>query len=327
MLPNRRILLTGASGFVGSNLEPMLDRVNCEVLTPGHDEYDLLEQEHVRRLLRCTRPHVVFHLAALSGGIEANRRYPADFCYQNLIMNTVMLHESWQAGVEKYIALIGGCSYPSSAHSPMSEDQLWNGYPQPESAPYSVAKKMTVTLAEAYRRQHGFDCIVLIPGNLYGPHDNFDHTNSHVIPALIRRFLEAVRNGEREVVIWGSGQPVRDFVYVRDACRVIVKAAESYSGSDVINISSGTAVSIRELAELVAELTEFSGEIVWDTSKPDGQMVKVFDVKRMEDALKLRCETSLRDGLRQTVDWLKENWSTARLDVPVQSARQEWRRQ
>ncbi|MBK9712868.1 MAG: GDP-L-fucose synthase [Kouleothrix sp.] len=315
----KRVLVTGASGFVGSNLAPLLQLKGCTLLAPSRAEYDLLEQHKVRLLLKDTRPDVVFHLAALSAGIMANKQYPADFCYQNLLMNTTMMHESFKAGVRKYITLIGGCSYPANAPSPISEDRLWNGYPQPESAPYSVAKKMNVTMAEAYRRQHDFDAIVLTPGNLYGPYDNFDLQNSHVIPALIRKFFTAQSSALEEVVVWGTGAPVRDFIYVGDACEAIVLAAETYSEPGIINISSGLQVTIRELAETLAEIVGYTGRIRWDTSKPDGQMYKGFDVARMHERLGYRCRTSLREGLRKTVDWFAAHQATARLSTPVQA--------
>jgi GDP-L-fucose synthase len=313
----KRVLVTGANGFVGRNLVPMLASSGCELVTPDRRGYDLLEQANVRRLIVDVRPDVVLHLAALSGGILANKEYPADFCYQNLAINTSVLHESFLGGVKKFVTLIGGCSYPAHAPNPIKEDDLWNGYPQPESAPYSLAKRMSVVMAQAYRQQHGFDAIVLVPGNLYGPYDNFDLRNSHVIPATIRKYHEAALRGDAEIVAWGSGAPVRDFIYVRDACEVILRAAERYSGPDIINLSSGVPTTIRELVETTAELTGFRGQIRWDTSKPDGQMFKGFDVTRMQNELGYRCPTSLRQGLAETIDWFKAHYETARLAVPV----------
>jgi GDP-L-fucose synthase len=309
----KRVLMTGASGFVGRNLTPLLEKTGCELVTPGRKDYDLMEQDQVRRLIADTQPHIVFHLAGLIGGILANKQYPADFCYQNLLMGTMMLHESWQAGAQKYITLIGGCSYPAMAPSPISEEDLWNGYPQAESAPYSVAKKMSVMQAQAYRRQFGFNAIVLVPGNLYGPHDNFDLQNSHVIPALIRKFYEARLNNQDEIVVWGSGKPVRDFIYVEDACEAILRAAQFYDGGEIINISSGVQTTIKELVEIVAELTGYQGRVHWDASKPDGQMFKGFDVSRMRERLGYYCPTSLREGLEATIAWFRSNYATARL--------------
>ena len=318
---NKRVLITGASGFVGQNLRPLLHAKGCQLFMPSHAEYNLLEQKQVRSLLREVAPDMVFHLAALSGGIMANKQYPADFCYQNLLMNTLMMHEAFACGVKKYITLIGGCSYPAHAPSPIAEASLWDGYPQAESAPYSVAKKMNVTMAEAYRRQYGFDAIVLVPGNIYGPFDNFDLQNAHVIPALIRKFYEAQGDGLDEVIVWGSGKPVRDFVYVGDVCKAIVIAAETYSSPEIINISSGRQITIRELVERVAAVTDYTGHIQWDTTKPDGQLYKGFDVTRLHQQLGFSVPTSLTVGLQKTLAWFIENYDTARLNVPVQP---EW---
>lgn len=299
----RKVLVTGATGFVGSNLVPLLKQLPCKLIPLSKKDFDLLEQDQVRRLFQQHRPDVVFHLAGLIGGIGANRERPGDFCYENLLMGTMMLHESWRAGTSKYITVIGGCSYPAKAPSPIKETELFNGMPQAESAPYSLAKAMSVIQAQSYRRQHGFNAIVLVPGNLYGPWDNFDLNNSHVIPALIRKFIAAKAAGQPEVVAWGSGRPTRDFVYIKDVCEVIVHAAATYNGEDIINLSSGGVVTIKELTELVAELVGYKGKVVWDTSKPDGQLYKGFDATRMKQMLGCECRTRLREGLLRTIDW------------------------
>jgi len=309
-----RALVTGASGFVGRNLVELMRIRGVDPITPKRTGFDLLEQSQVSRMLAETKPDVVFHLAGLVGGIGANRERPADFNYQNLMMGTMTLHESWRAGVKKYVTLIGGCSYPANAPSPIKETELFTGYPQRESAPYSLAKAMSAVQAQAYRQQYGFNAIVLVPGNLYGPHDNFDLNNSHVIPALIRKYTEAKASGAREVTAWGSGRPIRDFVYVKDACEAILLAAEKYDGAEIINLSSGQPVTIKELTETIAEFIGFDGRVVWDTSKPDGQMEKGFDVTRMKELLGFECRTSLREGLRQTIAWFTQNLQTARLN-------------
>jgi GDP-L-fucose synthase len=285
----------------------------AQVSAPSRAQYDLLEQSAIRRMLADLRPQIVFHAAGLIGGILANKRRPADFCYQNLLMNTALLHEAWRAGAEKYIALIGGCSYPAHAPSPIRETELWNGYPQEESAPYSLAKRMNVVQAEAYRRQYGFNAIVLVPGNIYGPYDNFDLENSHVIPALIRRFRAARLAGQSEVEVWGTGKATRDFIYIEDACRAILRGAEIYNDKEIINLSSGTETTIRELVTQIAELTGYRGLIRWDASKPEGQLFKGFDATRMHEWLGYTCQTSLREGLRKTVAWFEANHDSARL--------------
>lgn len=314
-LKDKRVLVTGARGFVGSNLVPLLEKTGCELITVSRSDYDLTEQAEVRRMFAEKKPEVVFNLAGLIGGIMANKMYPADYNYQNQVIGTLVMHEAYKADVEKYIGLIGGCSYPATAPSPIRETELWNGYPQAESAAYSLAKAMTVVQAQAYRKQYGFNVIILVPGNMYGPFDNFDLENSHVIPALIRKYYEAQQNGINEITAWGTGKPTRDFIYVEDACEAIVKAAENYEGEEIINISSGTQVTIKELVETVADVVGFTGAINWDATKPDGQMFKGFDVTRMHERLDFQTHTSLREGIEKTFKWYEENHSTARLNA------------
>jgi GDP-L-fucose synthase len=311
-LKKQKVLVTGASGFVGRNLVELMRARRIEPLTPARADFDLREQTQVRRMLAELKPDVVFHLAGLVGGIGANRERPADFNYENLIMGTMMLHECWRAGVKKYVTLLGGCSYPANAPNPIKETELFQGYPQVESAPYSLAKAMSVVQASAYRAQYGFNAIALVPGNVYGPHDNFGLHSSHVIPALIRKFLAAKEARAPEVVVWGTGRPVRDFVYVTDACEAILLAAETHDRPDIINISSGVPVTIGELTGTIAELTGYPGKVTWDTTKPDGQMMKGFDVTRMKQVLGHECRTPLREGLRKTIGWALANRDTLR---------------
>ena len=309
----RRVLVTGSTGFVGSNLVPKLRAAGADVRAPTRAEYDLLDQRQVRRLFADLQPEFIFHLAAKSAGILANQRMPAAFCYENLLMNTCVLHEAYTSGVRKYVTLIGGCSYPAHAPSPIHETELWNGYPQSESAPYALAKRMDVVMAGAYRQQYGFDAIVLLAGNLYGPGDNFNLEAAHVIPATIRKFVEAARRGDPVVTAWGTGSPVRDFVYIDDVCDRMLREAHTYSSSEIMNISSGQPTSIRELVETIAELCGYRGRIEWDASKPDGQLHKVYDISRLREWADDFRPTPLREGLQRTIEWFQSQYATARL--------------
>jgi GDP-L-fucose synthase len=253
------------------------------------------------------KPEVVVHLAGLIGGIMANKLRPADYNYQNLLMGTMILHEAYVAGVKKYVTLMGGCSYPAHAPNPIKESELWNGYPQEESAPYSLAKAIGSVQAAAYRKQYNFNALVLVPGNLYGPYDNFDLQNSHVIPALIRKYHEAALSGAQEIVAWGTGKPVRDFIYIEDACHAIISATENYDSSEIVNISSGNPTTIKELVETTARIVGFKGTIRWDHAKPDGQMLKAFDVSRMKAGLEFSPKVTLSEGLSRTYDWYRQN--------------------
>lgn len=302
-----RILVTGATGFLGHHIVPALRRAfpQADLVAVGRRDCDLLEPGAADRLLADIRPDAVVHLAAKSGGIEDNRLRPADYFYENLTINTATFHAAFRAGVKKFLTLMGGCSYPARAVSPIGEDQMWNGFPQIESAGYSVAKKVILVQSWAYRVQHGFNSVVLIPGNVYGEYDNFNLTQAHVIPALIRKYIEARDRGDAEVVAWGTGRPTRDFVYAGDVAATIPWFLANYDSSEPVNISTGTRISIRELAETVARVVGFRGVIRWDTSKPDGQMDKIFDVTRLR-SLGLSCPTPLEEGLRRTVAWFEQ---------------------
>lgn len=299
----QRILVTGATGFLGHHIVPVLrSSVDAEVMPVGRKDADLLDPRAAERLLRETRPDAVVHLAAKSGGIIDNKKRPADYLYQNLEMNTHLFEAAFRAGVRKLMTLMGGCSYPATALSPIGEDQMWNGFPQIESAGYSVAKKMLLVQSWAYRQQHGFNSVVLIPGNVYGEWDNFNFEQAHVIPALLRRYLEAKETGVPEVTAYGTGCPTRDFVYAGDVAATIPWFLANYDSSEPVNISTGSRITIRELAETVRGVTGYPGRITWDATKPDGQADKIFDVRRL-NALGLRCSTPLADGLRRTADW------------------------
>jgi len=289
---------------------PVLRRVyGGEITGISSKDYDLTAQDDVRRMFHDLKPDVLIHLAAYVGGIGANRDYPADFFFRNSLLTSLVFDGAARFGVRKLIYAMGGCSYPARATSPIGESQMWEGYPQPESAPYSIAKKTSLVASDAYRRQYGLNSVVIVPGNMYGEYDNFRLRESHVVPGMIRRFFEAQLAGTPQVAMWGSGAPVRDFVYAGDVAETIPFFIDHYDSSEPVNLSSGTTTSIRELAETIGKLTGYNGEIHWDKTKPDGQMVKIFDVSRMK-ALGLACPTSLESGLRKTVVWFRENFES-----------------
>jgi GDP-L-fucose synthase len=300
----KRVCVTGGGGFLGRFvLEALSARGADQVFVPRKRDYDLVSIDGIRRLLADARPDLVLHLAAHVGGIGANQAHPAEFFFDNLMMGVQLLHESWKAGVGKFIAIGTVCAYPKFTPVPFREDDFWNGYPEETNAPYGLAKKMMLVQSQAYRQQYGYDSIYLIPVNLYGPRDNFDLETSHVIPALIRKFLEARERGERQVVLWGDGSPSREFLFVRDAAEGILLGAERYDGADPVNLGSGVEIRIRDLAVRIAGMTGYDGEIVWDTSRPNGQPRRALDTSRAEKLFGFRASTSLDDGLRQTIDW------------------------
>jgi len=303
------IVVTGATGFLGRHLLPKLqDRYGPDaVVGLSSRDYDLMDPVQVRRMFDERRPEVVVHLAAYSGGIGANRTLPADFYYRNTLLTALVFEEAAHRKVKKLLYTMGGCSYPATATSPIDESQMWNGYPQPESAGYSAAKKMGIVASTSYRKQYGLNSVVLIPGNMYGEFDNFRNEESHVVPAMVRRYFEARLKNQDAVMMWGSGAPSRDFVYAGDVAASIPYFIEHYDSSEPVNLSSGTSTTIRELAETIKDLTGFKGDIVWDKTKPDGQMIKIFDVTRMK-GLGLACDTPLRQGLKRTIDWLGRNY-------------------
>lgn len=301
---DKRICVTGGAGFLGWHLiEKLKARGANEIFIPRIEEYNLVEQADIKRMLDDSQPQVIIHLAAHVGGIGANREHPAEFFYDNLMMGVQLIHESWKRGVEKFVAIGTVCAYPKFTPVPFREDDIWNGYPEETNAPYGLAKKMLLTQSLAYRQQYGFNSIFLIPVNLYGPGDNFRPESSHVIPALIKKCVEAVKRGEKKVVIWGDGSPTREFVYVDDAAEGIALATEKYNGSDPVNIGSGYEISIKALAELIAKLTGFEGQLVWDTSKPNGQPRRGLDVSRAEQYFGFRAQMSFEEGLRRTIEW------------------------
>ena len=303
---DRRVCVTGGAGFLGSVVVSRLAKHGAgEIIVPRRSDYDLVKGEAARRLLSDTQPDVILHLAANVGGIGANRAHPAEFFYDNLMMGVQLLHEAWRAGVEKFVAIGTVCSYPKFAQVPFREEALWDGYPEETNAPYGMAKKMLLVQSQAYRQQYGFNSIYLIPVNLYGPRDNFDLETSHVVPALIRKCIEAQEAGKDDVTVWGDGSPTREFLYVEDAAEGILLGAKSYEGSEPVNLGSGEEISIRYLAEKIAELTGFEGRLRWDSSRPNGQPRRSLDTSRAERDFGFRASTLLDEGLRETVDWYR----------------------
>jgi len=298
-----RVLVTGGGGFVGSHLVERLEADGHEVVAPRRVEFDLTHWDDAERLFEESQPERVFHLAAEVGGIGANRANPGRYWYANLMMGAHVLELSRVHGVGKVIVAGTVCAYPKFTPTPFHEDDLWNGYPEETNAPYGVAKKTVLVGAQAYRDQYGLDAIFLLPANMYGPRDNFDLDTSHVIPALIRKMVEA----EGEVVLWGDGSPSREFLYVDDCVEGLLLAAERYDGPDPVNLGTGVETTIRELAETIAELTGFEGEMVWDTTMPNGQPRRQLDASRAAELFGFHARTSLRDGLLRTIDWYRQH--------------------
>jgi GDP-L-fucose synthase len=305
---DRRVCVTGGAGFLGSFvIEKLRQRGAKDIFVPHQEDYDLVKLENIRRMLDDAQPDLIIHLAALAGGIGANRARPADFFYINLMMGVQLMHAAWERGVDKFTAIGTICAYPKFTPLPFREENLWNGYPEETNAPYGLAKKMLLVQAQAYREQYGYNAIYLLPVNLYGPRDNFDLQTSHVIPALIHKCLAAKESGDKQVVLWGDGSPTREFLYVEDAAEGIVLASERYNGSEPVNLGSGNEISIRELAHMIAEMTGFEGSLVWDTSKPNGQPRRALDVSRAEKYFGFRAQVPFQEGLRRTIEWYKEH--------------------
>ena len=303
-LAEKRIVVTGGAGFLGKHLLNRLAKTGCrQVSAPTHKEYDLTRIDSIENLFQEKRPEVLIHMAAVVGGIGANRENPGRYFYENAIMGIQLIEAARRFGIEKTVVLGTICAYPKFTPVPFREETLWDGYPEETNAPYGLAKKMMLVQCQAYREQYAMNAIYLLPVNLYGPGDNFDLESSHVIPALVRKCVEAVRAGSKEIVLWGDGSPTREFLYVEDAVEGIFLATESYNKSDPVNLGSGVEISIRDLSTKIAELTGFTGKIVWNTSKPNGQPRRCLDVTRAEREFSFKAATPFDEGLRKTIDW------------------------
>lgn len=311
---DKRVIVTGGAGFLGSFVVSKLKaRQAAEIFIPRVEDYDLVDPQAIQRMYddalqtgRADLKTIVIHLAALAGGIGANRARPADFFYINLMMGVQLMHEAWKRKIDKFVAIGTICAYPKYTPLPFNERNLWDGYPEETNAPYGLAKKMLLVQAQAYREQYGFNAIYLLPVNLYGPGDNFDLQTSHVIPALIRKCLEAEERAALQVELWGDGSPTREFLYVEDAAEGILLAAERYDGSEPVNLGSGMEISIRDLANLIRRLTGFRGQFAWDTSKPNGQPRRALDVTRAQEFFGFKAQMPFEEGLRRTIQWYRE---------------------
>ncbi len=308
---DKRFVVTGGSGFLGSVIVRKLEERGAGyIYVPRRASYDLRSEDAVKALLDDHQPDVVIHGAASVGGIGANMAHPADFFYDNLMMGVQMLHESWKAGVQKFVTIGTVCAYPKFTPVPFSEDDLWNGYPEETNAPYGLAKKMLLVQSEAYRQQYGFNGIFLLPTNLYGPGDNFDPKTAHVIPDLIRKCIAAKSNGDDHLIAWGTGAASREFLYVDDAAEGILLATERYDKSDPVNLGASGEISIKDLLELIVKLTGFEGRIVWDSTKPDGQPRRGLDTSRAEREFGFKAQMPFMEGLQHTIDWYVANAAT-----------------
>jgi len=312
---DKRVIVTGGAGFLGSFVIANLkERGATDIFVPQIEDYDLTDRDSIKRLFDNVlgddfdaRNMVIIHLAAHVGGIGANREHPAEFFYDNLIMGVELIHQAWQRCVGKFVAIGTVCAYPKFTPVPFREENLWMGYPEETNAPYGLAKKMMLVQAQAYRQQYGFNAIYLLPVNLYGPRDNFNLKTSHVIPALIRKAVEAQERGDKELVAWGDGSPTREFLYVEDAADAIIAAAEKYNGSEPVNLGSGYEISIKDLTEMVIRLTGFEGKLVWDTEKPNGQPRRGLDVSRAKEYFGWQAQVPFEEGMRRTIEWFKAN--------------------
>ncbi len=307
---SKKVIVTGGAGFLGSHLTAKLKAAGAEVFVPHHEKYDLVQLEAIQRMYEdFPIADMVIHLAAKVGGIGANREHPGSFMYDNLMMGVQLMHEAYLRKIPKFVALGTVCAYPKFTPVPFKEEELWNGYPEETNAPYGLAKKMMLVQSQGYREEYGYNSIFLLPVNLYGPEDNFNPETSHVIPALIKKCVDAIENGKDEIVVWGDGSPTREFLYVEDAAEGIMLAAEKFNKSDPVNLGSAFEISIKDLVETIVKHTRFKGKITWDKSKPNGQPKRKLDVSKAEKEFGFKSKTNFDEGLEKTITWYKKERS------------------
>jgi GDP-L-fucose synthase len=310
---DRRIVVTGGAGFLGGYIIEGLHKRGCaNILVPKIEDYNLVNLTDIVRMYDDMKPDIVIHLAAVVGGIGANRQHPGKFFYENLMMGVQLIDQARLHKLKKFVAIGTVCSYPKFAPVPFKEDDLWNGYPDETNAPYGLAKKMLLVQSQSYRAEYGFNCIFLVPVNLYGPRDNFDPNSSHVIPALIKKCFDAINAGVDHIVCWGTGKASREFVYVGDAAEGVLLAAEHYNGPEPVNIGAGFEITIKDLVDKIVRFTGFKGGIRWDSSKPDGQPRRRLDVSRAKKLFGFEAKMAFDEGLKRTIDWFRENRTLAR---------------
>ncbi len=312
-LSQKRLCVTGGAGFLGKHLIARLEHYGAkDIFVPRSAEYDLVKGDDIARMIDDAQPDIIIHLAAKVGGIGANMEKPGEFFYDNLMMGIQLIHQAWQRGVEKFVAIGTICAYPKYTPIPFKEEDIWDGYPEETNAPYGLAKKMLLVQSQSYREQYGYNSVFLLPVNLYGPGDNFDPASSHVIPALIRKCLEAKERGDKQIVAWGDGSPTREFIYAEDAAEGIALATMRYNSSDPVNIGSSLEISIKDLTETIARLCDFEGDVVWDTSKPNGQPRHKLDTTRAKERFGFEAKTDFEEGLMKTIAWYKEERACGR---------------
>lgn len=306
---DKRVLVTGGHGFLGSHLVEKLESLGASVIAPTHEQYDLVDRDQIIKMYEEKPCDMVIHLAAVVGGIGINSKHPGKFFYENLMMGVQLIEYARQKNIEKFVALGTVCAYPKIIPIPFKEDDIWNGYPEETNAPYGLAKKMMLVQSQSYRQEYGYNSIFLLPVNLYGPRDNFNPESSHVIPALIKKCIDARDNGDDFIEVWGTGSASREFLFVKDAVEGIILAAEKYDSSDPVNLGSSNEIKIKDLVELIVKLTDFKGEIRWDKTKPDGQPRRKLDVSRAKKEFGFESQVSFENGLKETIKWYEANRS------------------